>query len=57
MAVVELAIPPLGGILELALKAGAGAVVYGLVVFALDAAGARTRRHELLASLRPGAAT
>jgi O-antigen/teichoic acid export membrane protein len=57
MAVVVLAIPPLGGILELALKAGAGAVVYGLVVFALDAAGARTRRHELLASLRPGAAT
>ncbi len=57
MAVVVLALPEPGGILELALKAGAGAIVYGLVVFALDAAGARTRRHELLASLRPGAAT
>ena len=57
MAAVVLVIPPLGGILELATKAGAGALVYGLVVYALDAAGARTRRHELLASLRPGAAT
>lgn len=57
MAVVVLAIPSVGGILELGLKAGAGAVAYGLVVFALDAAGARTRSHELLASLRPGAAT
>jgi O-antigen/teichoic acid export membrane protein len=57
MAVVVLALPELGGILELALKAGTGAVVYGLVVFALDAAGARTRGHALLAGLRPGAAT
>lgn len=56
MASVVLAIPALGGVLELAVKAGAGAIVYSLVVYALDAAGARTRRRELLASLRPGAA-
>lgn len=56
MAGVVLMLPSPGGVLELIVKAGAGALVYGAVVFALDAAGARTRRHELLASLRPGAA-
>ena len=56
MAAVVMAMPGLGGgIVELVAKAAAGAAVYGAVVFALDAAGARTRRHELLASLRPGA--
>lgn len=57
MAGAVLLIPAFGGVLELAAKASAGALVYGAVVYGLDAAGARTRRHELLAGLRPGAAT
>ncbi len=57
MAGAVMLIPAFGGLAELAAKATAGALVYGAAVFALDAAGARTRRHALLAGLRPGAAT
>ena len=52
MAVAVSLIPDLGGILELAIKAGVGAIVYGAVVIALDAAGARTRGASLLQGLR-----
>lgn len=52
MAVAVTLIPDVGGILELAIKAGVGAIVYGAVVIALDAAGARTRGATLLQGLR-----
>lgn len=52
MAVVVRLIPNFGGILELALKAGAGAVVYAGVIYALDGGGVRSRGASLLQGLR-----
>jgi O-antigen/teichoic acid export membrane protein len=43
MAVVVFSIPAWGGFWELAAKASAGAVVYGLVAFGLDVCGVRSR--------------
>ena len=57
MAIVVMQIPALGGILELALKAGVGGLVYGGVVLALDAGGLRSRGAGLLQGLRARAAT
>ncbi len=48
MAVAVLAVPAFGGLLELILKASAGAVVYGLAVLALDAGGLRGRVTDIL---------
>jgi O-antigen/teichoic acid export membrane protein len=52
MAAVVSLIPDFGGVLELALKAGAGGLVYGLVALALDAGGARSQGMALLVRLR-----
>lgn len=48
MAACVLALPSLGGLAELALKAGVGAAAYGAIVLALDVAGLRARLSELL---------
>lgn len=42
-------LPELGGWLELLMKACVGALVYGIVAFALDTAGARGRLKQILA--------
>lgn len=52
MAAAVSLIPDFGGILELALKASAGGLVYGLVALALDAGGARSQGLALVARLR-----
>ena len=52
MAVVVSLIPDFGGVLELALKAGVGGLVYGLVALVLDAGGARNQGAALLSRLR-----
>lgn len=57
MALAVSAIPAFGGVLELFVKAGAGAAVYGAVVLALDAGGLRGRTAAMLAGLRARAAT
>jgi O-antigen/teichoic acid export membrane protein len=56
MAFVVTRLPAYGGVLELGLKAAAGALVYAAVVLALDAGGLRTRARPILRRLRPGAA-
>ena len=50
MAAVVLALPPLGGVAELMLDAGVGAVVYALAALTLNAAGVRDVAIRLLAS-------
>jgi O-antigen/teichoic acid export membrane protein len=50
MAAAVLALPALGGVAELALKAAAGALVYGLAALLLDVAGLRSQGLALLAS-------
>jgi O-antigen/teichoic acid export membrane protein len=57
MGVVVANLPSLGGVLELALKAGVGALVYGLAAFLLDVADVRTRTKDLAFSLRTRMAT
>lgn len=52
MAVVVMQIPAVGGLLELALKASVGGIVYAAVVLALDAGGLRSRGREILHGLR-----
>ncbi len=52
MALAVIAVPPLGGALELLLKAGIGAAVYGAVAWTLDAAGLRTHGSRLLNRFR-----
>lgn len=52
MAVAVSLTPAFGGIVELLTKASVGAAVYGLVVLAMDAAGARSRTLEALSLLR-----
>lgn len=52
MAVVVRWLPAIGGVAELALKAGVGALVYGAVVLALDAGGLRGHGAALLQALR-----
>ena len=57
MGLVVASLPSLGGLAELALKAGAGALVYGLAAFLLDVAEARTRAKGLALTLRTRMAT
>jgi O-antigen/teichoic acid export membrane protein len=56
MGLTVAALPALGGIAELALKAGVGAGVYGLAAYVLDIAGLRSRGRGALAGLRARAA-
>ncbi|WP_158918563.1 lipopolysaccharide biosynthesis protein [Caulobacter sp. S45] len=56
MAAAVLRMPSTGGVGELALKAGVGAMTYALVAFALDAGQARTHSGRLLQTLRTRAA-
>lgn len=53
MAAVVLAVPALGGLPELLLKAAVGAGVFGGVALALDAGGARRMLSAVLSRLRP----
>lgn len=48
MAACVSALPSPGGVLELALKAGAGALVYGLIVLGLDVGGLRGKLSLIL---------
>jgi O-antigen/teichoic acid export membrane protein len=48
MALAVTAIPAFGGAVELFLKAGVGALAYGLVAYALDAGGARQQSSRLI---------
>ena len=52
MALVVTRIPAFGGALELGAKAAAGAAVYGLAAYALDAGGLRSRAGGALRMLR-----
>jgi len=52
MALAVVSLPALGGLAELALKAGVGAVVYGMVVYLLNAGGLRSRGRSALGALR-----
>jgi hypothetical protein len=52
MALVVTQIPAVGGVLELALKATVGGIVYVAIVLALDAGGLRGRGREILQGLR-----
>ena len=52
MALVVQRLPAIGGLFELVLKAGTGALVYGAVVAALDAGGLRSRGLALLKARR-----
>ncbi|HWA61127.1 MAG TPA: lipopolysaccharide biosynthesis protein [Caulobacteraceae bacterium] len=57
MTLVVLRLPSWGGIAELALKAGCGGLVYGLVAGALDVGGLRAKALRLIAvRLQPRAA-
>jgi O-antigen/teichoic acid export membrane protein len=56
MALVVSLIPAAGGFGELAAKAAAGAAVYGVLAFALDASGMRSRCAVLVRSLQGAAA-
>ena len=55
MAAVVHLLPAPGGFVELIVKAGVGAVVYGLAAFALNAAGVRDVARRLIAGRRDGA--
>ncbi len=57
MALVVLALPDMDEVSELAVKAGLGAMAYGVAAWLLDAGGLRTHGRTLIRSLRPGAAT
>jgi O-antigen/teichoic acid export membrane protein len=52
MAVVVMRTPAIGGVGELLVKAALGALIYGVLVLVLDAAGARGRARDLLVRLR-----
>jgi O-antigen/teichoic acid export membrane protein len=56
MALVVSSLPALGGIAELAMKAGAGALLFGGGAWMLDAGGLRTHTASLIGVLRPKAA-
>lgn len=55
MAIVVSHLPALGGVAELGLKAGVGAIVYGLIIASTDAGGLRSRSLGLLRARRAGA--
>jgi len=46
-------VPSAGGLLELALKAGVGAAVYGVIVLSLDVGGLRGKLSGLLRRRAP----
>jgi O-antigen/teichoic acid export membrane protein len=52
MAGAVLLVPPLGGAVELVLKAGVGALVYGLAAFGLDVGGLRAQAPRLVRALQ-----
>ena len=52
MAVGVSLIPSMGGSLELALKASAGGVIYGVVAYALDAGGVRKQAWRVIGALK-----
>jgi O-antigen/teichoic acid export membrane protein len=52
MGVAVAALPALGGVTELMLKAAAGALVYGAAAYVLNVADLRHRAGDLFASLR-----
>lgn len=52
MAFVVIRLPALGGLPELALKAGLGGLVYGVVIYLLDAGALRSRAGGALRTLR-----
>jgi O-antigen/teichoic acid export membrane protein len=56
MALAVSLAPELGGVLELGVKAGLGALVYGLVVFVLDAGALRSRAGAAFRLWRAGTA-
>jgi O-antigen/teichoic acid export membrane protein len=56
MVAVVLPLPALGGLPELAMKAGVGALVYATLVWAIDAGGLRSRGAQALTFLRKRAA-
>ncbi|CAN5222327.1 polysaccharide biosynthesis protein HsfF [soil metagenome] len=51
MAAALVMLPSPGGVVELALKAGVGAAIYGAGALALDVAGVRTHARSMLAKL------
>ncbi|MDB5429206.1 MAG: polysaccharide biosynthesis protein [Caulobacter sp.] len=57
MSIVVARLPSPGGLPELILKAGLGALVYAAAVITLDAGGVRTRGSALVRILRPGTAS
>jgi O-antigen/teichoic acid export membrane protein len=52
MALVVIRLPALGGLPELALKAGLGGLTYGAVIYLLDAGSLRSRASHALRTLR-----
>jgi len=56
MALAVSRLPAFGGIVELLLKAGVGAAVYGAIAWLLDAGGLRSRAGQALRTLRARAA-
>jgi O-antigen/teichoic acid export membrane protein len=52
MALAVRLVPASGGVLELAAKAGTGALVYGLAAYALDLCGARSHSGRLVRTLK-----
>jgi len=57
MALVLSRLPSSGGIVELILKSGVGAIVYGVIAYALDISEMRSRAGEALRMLRARTAT
>ncbi len=57
MGLAVASLPSVGGVLELALKASVGALVYGLAAFLLDVAEVRTRAKGIALTLRTRMAT
>jgi len=57
MGLAVAALPSLGGLAELALKAGVGAAVYALAAYGLDIAGLRSRGRSALGVLKLRTAT
>jgi O-antigen/teichoic acid export membrane protein len=51
MAAIVMALPDLGGILEIGLKAGVGGITYGSLVLLMDVAKARSRLNDMLAKV------
>jgi O-antigen/teichoic acid export membrane protein len=52
MSLAVAALPRLGGVVELGLKAGAGVFVYALAAYALDVGGLRSRGKDLIGLVR-----